>query len=385
MRSPREARLILEDGTVVRGRAFGAQATTFGELVFNTSMTGYQESLTDPSYAGQLLMLTYPLVGNYGVNPDDFESRRIWPRGFIVREACQEPSHRKGGSKTLDAFLREHGVPGIEGVDTRALTLATRSRGTLKAALTTEDRTDEDLLAQVRAMPHPDSANLVAEVSVPKPSEHPGKGPRRIVLLDCGAKENIVRSLQEFGTVFRVPWDTPPEKVLAYDPDGIFLSNGPGDPAHPLMLKHTVANLRALHGSRPIMGICLGHQMTGLSFGANTFKLKFGHRGANQPVKDLESGRVFITSQNHGYAVDVASAQAQGLDVAQVNGNDGTSEGFRHRTLPIYSVQYHPEAHPGPRDTWHLFEQFEEMMKAHPRGKGPVAAPKDAHATKGGR
>ena len=370
MGTSREARLILEDGTVVRGRAFGAEATTFGELVFNTAMTGYQESLTDPSYAGQLLMLTYPLVGNYGVNPDDWESQRIWPRGFIVREACKDPSHRKGGTKTIDAFLREQGIPGIEGVDTRSLTLATRSRGTLKAALSTEDRTDEELLQEVRTMAHPDSANLVAEVSVPKPVEVQGKGKRRIVLIDCGAKENIVRSLRELGTVYRVPWNATPEQILGYDPDGLFLSNGPGDPAHPEMLKHTVANLRALHGARPLMGICLGHQMVGLSFGAKTFKLKFGHRGANQPVKDVQTGRVFITSQNHGYAVDVASAAAKGLDIAQVNGNDGTSEGFRHRTLPVFSVQYHPEAHPGPRDTAHLFDHFEQMMKDHPRRGG---------------
>lgn len=371
MVASREARLILEDGTVLRGRAFGAEATTFGELVFNTSMTGYQESLTDPSYAGQILLLTYPLVGNYGVNADDFESQRIWPRGFVVREACKEPSHRKGNTKTLDAFLRDFGVPGIEGVDTRALTLATRSRGTLKAAITTEDVDEQALLQKVRTMPHPDSANLVAQVSVPKAVEVQATGPgrRRIVLLDCGAKENIVRNLAELGTVHRVPWDTPPEKILGYDPDGVFLSNGPGDPAHPEMLKHTVATMRALQGRKPIMGICLGHQMVGLSFGAKTFKLKFGHRGANQPVKDLETGRVFITSQNHGYAVDVDSARQHGLQVAQVNGNDGTSEGFRHATLPVFSVQYHPEARPGPRDTHHLFAEFEKMMAGF---RGPV-------------
>jgi carbamoyl-phosphate synthase small subunit len=366
MASPRTARLILEDGTVVSGAAFGAEATSFGELVFNTSMTGYQESLTDPSYAGQILLLTYPLVGNYAVNKDDFESARIWPRGFVVREACKEPSHRKG-TGTIDSFLRDQGVPGIEGVDTRALTLATRSRGTLKAAITTEDIPDAELLAKVKAMAHPDSENLVAKVSVPRAKEIPGRGPRRIVLMDCGAKENIVRNLVELGTVYRVPWDATPKDILGYDPDGIFLSNGPGDPAHPEVMKHTVATVRALAGQRPLMGICLGHQMVGLSFGAKTFKLKFGHRGANQPVKDLESGRVFITSQNHGYAVDVESARAHGLQVAQVNGNDGTSEGFRHASMPVFSVQYHPEAHPGPRDTRHLFQEFERMMGSHPR------------------
>lgn len=365
--APREARLVLEDGTVVRGRAFGGEATAFGELVFNTGMTGYQESLTDPSYAGQVLLLTYPLVGNYGINPDDFESRRIWPRGLVVREACKEPSHRKG-EKTLHEFLREHGIPGIEGVDTRALTLATRSRGTLKAALTTEDRDEAELFQHVRTMPHPDAENLVGRVSVAEPVEIQGHGSRRIVLVDCGAKENIVRSLREFGTIYRVPWDTPASNILAYDPDGVFLSNGPGDPAHPEVMANTVKALRELQGKVPIMGICLGHQLAGLSFGARTFKLKFGHRGANQPVKDLASGRVFITSQNHGYAVDVESARASGLDVAQVNGNDGTSEGFRHRSLPVFTVQYHPEAHPGPRDTGHLFHEFEEMMTQFPRG-----------------
>jgi carbamoyl-phosphate synthase small subunit len=375
--------LVLEDGSVVEGEAFGHPGTAYGELVFTTGMTGYQESLTDPSYAGQILLLTYPLVGNYGVNADDFESGRIWPRGFVVREACPTPSHRKG-QKDIDAFLRDFGVPGIAGVDTRALTLATRDRGTLKACLTTEDAPDEELLAKVRGMPHPDSENLVGKASVPKPVEVPGKGSRRIVLLDCGAKENIVRSLAEFGTVHRVPWDTSAAKVLGYDPDGVFLSNGPGDPSHPEVLRHTVQALRDLRAQAPAlptMGICLGHQMVGLSFGARTFKLKFGHRGANQPVKDLETGRVYITSQNHGYAVDVESAKAHGLLVSQVNGNDGTSEGFRHASLPIRSVQYHPEAHPGPRDTWHLFEEFSKMMQAAPPRAGAGASP----AAKGGR
>ncbi|HEV8359935.1 MAG TPA: glutamine-hydrolyzing carbamoyl-phosphate synthase small subunit [Candidatus Thermoplasmatota archaeon] len=369
MANPRAARLLLEDGTVVRGGAFGAEATVFGELVFNTSMTGYQESLTDPSYAGQILLLTYPLIGNYAVNADDFESRRIWPRGFVVREACKEPSHRKS-SKTIDAFLRDQGVPGIEGVDTRALTLATRARGTLKAALTTEDRDDAELLGEVQGMAHPDSENLVGKVSVPKVQEVEGQGARRIVLLDCGAKENIVRHLSKLGTVVRAPWNMSAAQVLGHDPDGVFISNGPGDPSHPDVMAHTVKTLQALVGQRPVMGICLGHQILGLSFGAKTFKLKFGHRGANQPVKDLASGRVFITSQNHGYAVDVESAKAHGLDIAQVNGNDGTSEGFRHKSLPVFSVQYHPEAHPGPRDTEHLFAEFERMMAAAPRRGG---------------
>jgi carbamoyl-phosphate synthase small subunit len=370
--APRDARLVLEDGSIVRGRAFGAEGTAFGELVFNTGMTGYQESLTDPSYAGQVLMLTYPLVGNYGVNADDFESRRIWPRGFVVREACERPSHRKG-TRDLDAFLREHGVPGIAGVDTRALTLATRERGTLKAALTTEDRDGQELLAEVRRMPHPDAENLVGKVSVAKPVTIEGKGAGRIVLLDCGAKENIVRCLAEHGSVHRLPWDATAQQVLGYDPDGVFLSNGPGDPAHPAVMRHTVRTLQDLRGlapQMPTMGICLGHQIMGLSFGARTFKLKFGHRGANQPVKDLGSGRVFITSQNHGYAVDVASAQEHGLTVSQVNGNDGTSEGFRHASLPVRTVQYHPEAHPGPRDTHGLFRDFAAMMAQPRRGQG---------------
>jgi len=365
------ARLVLEDGTVVEGIAFGARKTTFGELVFNTSMTGYQESLTDPSYAGQILLLTYPLIGNYGVNADDFESRRIWPRGFAVHEACEAPSHHKGGNKTVDEFLRDHGVPGLQGIDTRALTVKTRARGTLKAAICQEGDSVEEAFHKVRTMPHPDAENLVGQVTAARPVrlEATGKGRREIALLDCGAKENIVRSLRELGHVTRLPYNATMRDLERIAPDGVFCSNGPGDPSHAEILRTTVPLLRGAAERYPVMGICLGHQLLGLAFGAKTFKLKFGHRGANQPVKDLESGRVFITSQNHGYAVDVESARAAGLEVAQLNGNDGTAEGLRHARLPVFSVQYHPEAHPGPRDTWHLFQRFERMMAEHPGGR----------------
>lgn len=362
------ARLILEDGTVVEGRAFGARKQVFGELVFNTSMTGYQEALTDPSYAGQILMLTYPLIGNYGVNADDYESKRIWPRGFVVTEACEVPSHFKG-KKSIDGFLREHGVPGISGVDTRALTVKTRARGTLKAALAQEGESVEEVLHRVKTMPHPDTENLVGEVTVQRATayEPTGPGARRIVLIDCGAKENIVRSLREFGTVHRMPYNTSLQEIERLDPDGVFFSNGPGDPAHPEITRTTVPLLRQAADRYPVMGICLGHQLLGLAFGAKTFKLKFGHRGANQPVKELSSGRVFITSQNHGYAVDVDTAARAGLEVTQFNGNDNTAEGLRHTSLPVFSVQYHPEAHPGPRDTWHLFQRFEHLMASRGR------------------
>ncbi|MBI4394334.1 MAG: glutamine-hydrolyzing carbamoyl-phosphate synthase small subunit [Euryarchaeota archaeon] len=388
------ARLVLEDGTIFRGASFGANTSVFGELVFNTGMTGYQEALTDPSYAGQILMMTYPLIGNYGIHPGVGESDGVKAWGFVVREWCRKPSHRDS-TKTIDDFLREYGVPGIAGVDTRALTVKVRERGTLLAMIDPgTDNTDEDLVREVRSRPHPEKENLVAGVSVKEIRELKGTGQSgRVALLDTGVKENIVRNLrQRFKTVYKVPWNARAEDVSNLHPDGIFLSNGPGDPAHPEILKHTVPTLRALAEKYPTQGICLGHQILALSFGLKTFKLKFGHRGANQPVKNLETGRVYITSQNHGFAVDAGSV-TDDIVITEVNANDGTVEGLRHKRLPILSSQYHPEACPGPQDTNFLFDRYKAWLdkgatasnvpNIRMDGSGLAARPADARQTGG--
>lgn len=371
------AALVLEDGTIVRGRSFGAKKTVFGELVFTTEMTGYQESLTDPSYEGQILMFTYPMIGNYGIQPDDSESDRVWARGCVVWEECRTPFHPQRRT-TLNDFLLENDVPGISGVDTRALTIKTRTYGTLKAALSTEGAEPDALLEEVRRMPYPDKLNLVATVSPKAPIPHGSNAEgalgrtaldakaRTVVLVDCGAKRNIMRQLVRRSNVVQVPWNADRKLVESYEPDGIFLSNGPGDPAHPEILAQTVPTLRGLADQYPVMGICLGHQLLALMYGAKTYKLKFGHRGANQPSKDVRTGRVYITSQNHGFSVDTDSLQATGLRVTQVNANDGTVEGLEHRERPVFSVQYHPEACPGPRDTSHLFHRFGQMLAPTP-------------------
>src|SRR6266536_3574301 len=299
--------LVLEDGTAVRGAFFGARRPVFGELVFNTNMTGYTEALAD--------------------------------------------------------FLRGHETPAIEGADTRALTIKIRSKGTMKAALvpTTED--SAKVARTVRATPHPETRNLVAEVSSPTVRRYPGTGKRTIVVVDCGVKRNILREAQRYADVVRVPYDATADDILALKPDGVILSNGPGDPAHPDVLATTVAATKDLVGRVPILGICLGHQLLALAFGGRTFKLKFGHRGGNQPVKDLKTGRVHITSQNHGFAVDPDSLPSSEFEVTHRNLNDGTVEGMAHRRLPIFSVQYHPEAHPGPWDNAYIFRDFVAALK----------------------
>ncbi|PKK81863.1 MAG: carbamoyl-phosphate synthase small subunit [Thermoplasmata archaeon HGW-Thermoplasmata-2] len=363
-----DALLVLEDGTIVRGNAFGASKTVFGELVFNTGMQGYQESLTDPSYNGQILMPTYPLIGNYGINSEDMESQKIWARGFAVSEWCPEPIHRKS-EMTIDEFLKRNSVPGIAGIDTRALTIKTRVFGTMRAALSTDGADPEKLLEKVKKMDYPDTENLVAQVSCKKVIEHPKvAGRKTVALIDCGVKGSIVRHLSSRFNVVQVPYDAPPEKIREFKPGGLFISNGPGNPAHPEILATTVATVRELSQELPTMGICLGHQILSLAFGAKTYKLKFGHRGANQPVKDLHTGRCYITSQNHGFAVD-AKTLPEEIEVSQVNVNDGTVEGMRHKTLPIFSVQYHPEASPGPHDTEWLFDEFERLVNS---GEWPV-------------
>ena len=357
-----DSSLVLEDGTVVRGASFGAASKVFGELVFNTNMTGYTEALTDPSYRGQILLMTYPLIGNYGVDPAWMESDEIQVTGFVVKEACAAPSHARS-QKAVGPFLTEYGVPGLQGADTRELTIRIRSRGTMKAALVPPGEDLRAVAKELRRLPYPDRRNLVAEVSCRKPIRYLGAGRRTLVVLDCGVKRNILREAQVFADVVRVPWDTPADEILALKPSGVIVSNGPGDPAHPDLMRTTVPAVRELADRVPLLGICLGHQILALAFGAKTFKLKFGHRGGNQPVKDLRTGRVHITSQNHGFAVDADSLDPSEFEITHLNLNDRTVEGIVHRTRPIFSVQYHPEAHPGPWDNEYIFREFVAQLK----------------------
>ena len=363
-----KALLVLEDGSVFEGRPFGALARTHGEVVFNTSMTGYQEALTDPSYAGQILVMTYPLQGNYGVNRIDVESRRIQVRGFVVREHCDLPSHWRSEG-TLHDYLEQRDIPGISGVDTRALTRRLRSVGVMMGTITS-DESPQDALARLHEMPRYDNVDFVPEVSTESPYDWPrdggpaqvGDGPAGpyVVVVDMGVKYNILRILHGLGCrVTAVPCRSSAEDILALRPDGVLLSPGPGDPA---FLDYAVNSVEGLLGKVPIMGICLGHQVLGRAFGASTFKLKFGHRGANHPVRDLATGRVYITAQNHGYAVDAEGLRG-GAEVSHVNLNDGTVEGLRHSELPVLTIQYHSEASPGPLDNMYLFERFLAMVE----------------------
>ncbi|MBC9785327.1 glutamine-hydrolyzing carbamoyl-phosphate synthase small subunit [Heliobacterium chlorum] len=385
------AYLLLEDGTLYKGLPFGYRGgSNSGEVVFNTGMTGYQEVLTDPSYAGQIVTMTYPLIGNYGINSGDAESVRPQVRGFIVREACARPSNYRS-EKTLDHYLAQYGIPGIAGIDTRSLTRRIREYGTLRGAIINQAAREEgwegealqtlrrggrvnlvELQEQMEASareywteqlksvqkllvagPH-----LVRSVTTPQAYVIPGDG-YRVAVLDFGIKENILRMLKALDCHLMVfPADTPAEEIASAAPEGLFLSNGPGDPTDvPEAIETVRAFLNGTAAPLPIFGICLGHQLTALAAGADAYKLKFGHRGANHPVKDLRTGRVFITSQNHGYAIDEATLPKE-LVVSHRNANDGTVEGLRHIHLPVYSVQYHPEAAPGPEDSAYLFDEF---------------------------
>lgn len=369
------ALLVLADGTAYRGWSFGATGTTIGEVVFNTGMTGYQEVLTDPSYCGQIVVFTYPELGNTGVNPEDEESAKPQVRGAIARNICQQPSNWRS-TQSLPNYLQQHQIPGIYGIDTRALTRKIRMYGAMNGGISTEILDEAELLEQVQAAPNMAGLNLVQEVttrqvyewsdpSIPAWEFNPAttsnhQEPLTVVALDFGVKRNILRRLASYGCrVIVVPADTPAADILQYNPDGIFLSNGPGDPS---AVSEGIATAKTLlQSQKPIFGICMGHQILGHALGAETFKLKFGHRGLNQPAGLTQ--RIEITSQNHSFAIDPDSLPEAVVEISHLNLNDRTVAGLRHKSLPIFSVQYHPEASPGPHDADYLFEQFVQAMR----------------------
>ena len=370
-----KAKLLLEDGRVFCGQGHGFEGEAVGEVVFNTSMAGYQEILTDPSYAGQIVTMTYPLIGNTGVNPEDVESRRSFLEAFIVRRLSPYPSNWRS-AESLDDYLRRNRIPAISDIDTRALVRHIRTKGAMRAIVSLTDPDIDSLKAKVERGPEMVGRDLASGVTIEAPYE-PGRedvdfvefsslkngeeDAFRVVAYDFGIKTNILRDLAHCGAdVTVVPSTTSASDVLALDPDGIFLSNGPGDPE---ALGYAVANVRELLGKKPVFGICLGHQIMGLALGARTFKLKFGHHGGNHPVIHIDTGRVEITAQNHGFAVDPESLDDEEVRITHLNLNDQTVEGLEHRRLPAFSVQYHPEASPGPHDSYYLFERFFGLMR----------------------
>lgn len=362
MNLSKKAILVLEDGRAFRGESFGAAGETFGEMVFNTSMSGYQEILTDPSYAGQIVCMTYPLIGNYGVNEEDTESRRPWVEGFVVREASRIASNWRS-TETLDSYLKRHKIVGIEHIDTRALVRHIRNKGAMRSAISTLDSDEKSLLGKILTSPEMKNRELAGSVTIEKSFEYEASGAEKyhVVAFDFGVKTNSLREFSRFGCRLTVvPAETSAEKVLALKPDGIFLSNGPGDPS---AMEKVVEEIKKLTEKNvPMFGICLGHQILGQAFGGATYKLKFGHRGGNQPIMDLTTGRVEIAAHNHGFAVEAASLP-ESVEITHVNLNDRTVAGLRHKTLPIFSVQYHPESAPGPHDSEYLFRRFIELMK----------------------
>jgi carbamoyl-phosphate synthase small subunit len=380
------ALLALEDGTVLEGKACGARGEAFGEMVFNTALTGYQEVLTDPSYAGQAVVMTYPMIGNYGITPGDDESRRPFLQAFIVRELCRYPSNWES-VESVGRFLRRHGVVGIEGVDTRRLTKIIRTKGALRCAVSTKETDGRALVRRAKESPSMVGADWATRVTCDRHYEWEeelleGNPPfsirfpsaPKVVVLDFGVKYGILRCLRSMGCrVIVMPADTTADRILSLKPDGIMLSNGPGDPEPVVAAIETIKRL--LDAKIPLFGICLGHQLLGLALGGKTFKLKFGHHGSNHPVKDLATGKVEITSQNHGFCVDLDSLPDE-VRTTHVNLNDGTSEGMAHAELPVFSVQYHPESAAGPHDSRYLFERFGNLMLDRMRGKPPSGAAK---------
>ncbi|MGM0548841.1 MAG: glutamine-hydrolyzing carbamoyl-phosphate synthase small subunit [Bacillota bacterium] len=355
----KKAKLVLEDGSIFKGEIFGTAKESSGEIVFNTSMTGYQEILTDPSYKGEIVCMTYPLIGNYGINADDFESAKAHVNGFIVKEFAKEPENWRLQNK-FDQYLKENGITAISGIDTRALTKILRSQGTMTGIITTENLSRQKLIKQAQAVPGLSGRDLVALVSSKEVKRYGIGNKHKVVLLDCGAKANIKNSLVKRNCeVIIVPASTSAQEILNFKADGLILSNGPGDPE---ALDYLIKTIAELLGKIPIFGICLGHQLLGLACGAKTYKLKFGHHGANHPVKDLATKRVYITSQNHGYAIKAESLTGLDLELTHLNVNDQTVEGFKHQKYPAFSVQYHPEAAPGPEDSHYLFDQFIAMF-----------------------
>lgn len=377
-----EAWLALEDGTVYRGESFGATGESAGEVVFNTSMIGYQEVLTDPSYKGQIVTMTYPLIGSYGVNSDDLESLQPHVAGFVVREYQRNPSNWRS-TDSLDRFLAVHGIVGISGIDTRALTRRLRAEGVMRGIIGSGDMETNTLVSRARNVPGLEGLDLVRKVTTDRPyrweqsrriyvdvpNDEPEKiwesfeepGIYRVVVMDYGVKHNILRNLVRRGCqVLVLPADSTAKQVLRINPTGIMLSNGPGDPG---AVQYAIEELKIMISKKPIFGICIGHQLLGMALGGERFKLKFGHRGANQPVKQQESGRVEITAQNHGFAIDASTLDESQIELTHINLNDRTLEGFRHRHYPVFSVQYHPEASPGPHDADYLFDRFIASMQ----------------------
>ena len=354
------AKLALEDGTILKGDAFGYETTKLGELVFSTGMGGYTESLTDPSFKGEILMSTYPLEGNHGVSEKWYQSSRIQVEGFVCREVCSQLSNF-GPQKTLDEFLYEFKTPGISGIDTRDLTLKIRERGSLRSAITTENISDDKLIEMARSQPSIEDKDIVHLVSTKEIKEYGEDFDKKVALVDCGVKKNIINSFleREIGVVL-FPYDSDYKTILDYSPNGLMISSGPGNPDR---VSKTIETMKKLSNRLPIFGICMGQQLIAKSFGAKSYKMKFGHRGENQPVKDLNTGKVFITSQNHGFTIDKESLNKTDLVLTQINLNDGTPEGISHKELPMICIQYHPEAGPGPNDTKSIFDRFNKMME----------------------
>ncbi|MGL4670453.1 MAG: glutamine-hydrolyzing carbamoyl-phosphate synthase small subunit [Methanobacteriaceae archaeon] len=356
------AKIALEDGTILTGDAFGYETVKTGELVFSTGMSGYVEGLTDPSFSGEILMATYPLQGNYGVSEKWFQSNKVQVEGFVVREICKQPS-MFSYQKTLSELLEEYKVPGISGIDTRNLTIKTREKGALKAALATTDIDDDELLEMALNQPAISQRDLVPLVSTKETIIIGEEFDNKVALIDCGVKKNIINNFldREIGVV-QLPYNTPAETIKDYDVNGIMVSSGPGNPSR---VTEAIESVQKLAKDFPICGICMGQQIVAKAFGAKIYKMKFGHRGANQPVKNLITGKITITSQNHGFSIDADSLASTDLELTQINLNDNTPEGFKHKELAINCVQYHPEAGPGPNDTNFIFDEFKETINKY--------------------